>query len=377
MHVIINGRFLNQSVAGVQRYSFAFVEHLDKMVDKWENLTFSIVSPKLAASYLKLTNIEIIEYGRLGGHLWEQLELPFYANKDLLLCLGNTAPILSLLADGCVATVVHDLAYRNFPKAYSQSFRAVYNIITPFIMSYSSAVIMVSETARQNILEYYSNTSKRLFVVHNGGLPDETVPDNTRPLVEQYLLYVGTFSKLKNFPAVIEIAQRILAQRKELYFVFIGGQKGILRSSNIELDKAVSTRILFLGQINDFKVLAQYYKHAQLLLFPSLSESSGLPPIEAMSFGCPVVVSDIPGLRERCGDAAVYCNPRDFDDIYQKVDEILCDDERRASLSKRGREHAKKFTWRNCVSDTLNIIRPLVQERRKEIKKYSANTVAG
>jgi glycosyltransferase involved in cell wall biosynthesis len=241
------GVFLNQSVTGVQRYSFAFVEHLDKMVDKWENLTFSIVSPKLSAPYPKLTNIKIIEYGRLGGHLWEQLELPFYANKDLLLCLGNTAPILSLLADGCVATVVHDLAYRNFPEAYSHSFRAVYNIIMPFIMSYSSAVITVSETAKQNILEYYSNTRKRLFVVHNGGLPDDIVPDNTRPLAEQYLLYVGTFSKLKNFPAVIEIAQRILVQRKELYFVFIGGQKGILRSSDIELDQAVSTRMLFLG----------------------------------------------------------------------------------------------------------------------------------
>jgi glycosyltransferase involved in cell wall biosynthesis len=96
-----------------------------------------------------------------------------------------------------------------------------------------------------------------------------------------------------------------------------------------------------------------------------------------MSFGCPVVVSDIAGLRERCGDAAVYCNPHDFDDSYQKVDEILRDNERRASLSKRGLEHAKKFSWRNCVSDTLNIILPLVQKRRKEIKKYSANTVAG
>jgi glycosyltransferase involved in cell wall biosynthesis len=339
------------------------------MADNWGSLTFSIISPTLPASHPRLQNIEIIEYGKLQGHLWEQLELPCYRGADLLLCLGNTAPIVPLAMGGRVVTVVHDLAYLCFPDSYSRSFRAVYRTMAPFIMQHSAAVITVSETAKQSILAHYPKVGRHLFVVHNGGLPDDIVPENTSPCAGQYLLYVGSFSKLKNFPAVVEIANRVLSERKQLSFVFIGGQKGIFPSPNFRIDKSVSSRMHFLGQVNDFKVLARYYKHAELLIFPSLSESSGLPPIEAMSLGCPVVVSEIAGLKERCGDAAAYCDPYDIDDIYRKVDEIIQNGERWADLSKRGLEHARKFTWTNCVSNTLNILRPIVQEQHERNKR--------
>jgi glycosyltransferase involved in cell wall biosynthesis len=277
-----------------------------------------------------------------------------------LLCLGNTAPLVPLVTGRRVVATVHDLAYTQVPESYSRSFRVIYNTITPFIMQYASAVITVSETAKQIILARYPNAQNHLFVVSNGGVPDNIIPKDKSPCAGPYILYVGSFSKLKNFPTVLQIAQRLLSSNSNLYFLFIGSQRGIFGSANFTVDESLRNRMLFLGQIDDFEVLAQYYKHAELLLFPSLSETSGLPPIEAMNFGCPVVVSDIPALKERCADAAIYCNPYDANDICRKVDDVVRDEKLRRYMSEKGLEHAKQFTWNKSVNGTLNILRSIV-----------------
>ncbi|MGB8901666.1 MAG: glycosyltransferase family 1 protein [Methylocella sp.] len=355
MTIVINGRFLNQPVTGVQRYGRAFLEHLDAMPDKWGHHTFSVICPKLSRSQPQLRNIEIVQRGKLKSHLWEQLELPCYLDGSLLLCFANTAPVLSLFSGKRIVTVVHSLAYACFPESYSPIFRATYSVITPLIMRYSSVVITVSETEKKSILRRYPNVEKRLFVVPNGGLPYHIAPKETSPCAGPYILYVGTFNKLKNFPAVLKVAERILTKHRDFFFVFIGDTGAIYNEAIFRRDEKLSTRMLFPGQIDDFGLMAQYYKHATALVFPSQSESSGLPPIEAMSFGCPVIVSDIPALRERCGDAAIYCEPC-VHDIFEKTDIVIRDHNLRVDLAERGLQHATQFTWDNCVLNTLNIL---------------------
>jgi glycosyltransferase involved in cell wall biosynthesis len=169
------------------------------------------------------------------------------------------------------------------------------------------------------------------------------------------VLYVGSLSKRKNFPSVLETACR-LAGNRGYDFVFVGDIAGGISRSRLEIPDDVQSHITFAGQIDSTAALLQFYRRAKCFLFPSNYEASPLPPIEAMACGCPVVVSDIPSLRERCGDAAVYCNPADVDSIVAAVEQVMDDAALRSSLQELGRRQAAKYTWERNAERTLDLI---------------------
>ena len=115
-------------------------------------------------------NIRLRQVGRLHGHAWEQIELPWYSRGHLLFCPGNTAPILSLLTQPVVVTV-HDLSYKYFPEAYHPMFRLWYRFLTPLIFRYAQSIITVSESERREISKHHPKAAARLQAIPNGGFP--------------------------------------------------------------------------------------------------------------------------------------------------------------------------------------------------------------
>jgi glycosyltransferase involved in cell wall biosynthesis len=115
----------------------------------------------------------------------------------------------------------------------------------------------------------------------------------------------------------------------------------------------------FFGQIDDFSLYRHYFR-ARCLVFPSFFEASGLPPIEAMTCGCPVVTSDIPALRERCGDAALYCNPADPDSIADQILKLLKNETVYEEFRRRGTEWARRFSWNECARETFAVVKELL-----------------
>jgi glycosyltransferase involved in cell wall biosynthesis len=356
MNVTINGRFLNQPTTGVQRYAHLFTRELDRLAPTWGNLKFDILSPRLKSAPPHLENLDLSVRGYLQGHLWEQTEFPFYSAAGTLLCLGNTAPIGPLVSGRRVVAVVHDLAYAYFPDSYAPAFRACYGALHRLLMQKASAVITVSEAARCSILQRYPDVEKRLFVVHHGGAWSAPAASGASPCPTPFILFVGTLSRLKNFPAAIEVARRLLRSRPGLRFVFVGSAASIHAKIKFMVEEEFAGRILFAGHIEDFDQLARYYRGAELLLFPSLSESSGFPATEAMSLGCPVVASGLPAIKERCGDAVIYCDPCDISDMVGKVERVLESPDLRSRIIARGLLQARQFSWETCVRKTLGII---------------------
>jgi glycosyltransferase involved in cell wall biosynthesis len=170
-----------------------------------------------------------------------------------------------------------------------------------------------------------------------------------------YVLYVGSLSKRKNFQLAFETACR-LARKRGYNFVFVGGRAGGISKSVPRIPDDVRSNLTFAGQIDNTVALMQFYRDAACLLFPSYYEASPLPPIEAMACGCPVIASDIPSLRERCGDAAIYCNPIDIDSIMAVIERVIDDPILRGTLVARGYKRATKYTWESCAAQTLEII---------------------
>jgi len=356
IEIIFNGRFLTQEITGVQRYAHELLWALDDIAPTRSDIKITVVSPKLDRDPPALKNIRILQSGRTSGHVWEQIELPLMARGKLLFCPGNTAPAISLLTGQKVVVCVHDLSYLYFPAAYSAAFKSLYGTLVPMIFRRAAGVITVSESERKSILERYPFVASRLTAIQNGGLMDKRVPKTSNPHRENgYVLYVGSLSKRKNFPAMFEVACR-LARKDGYRFTFVGGTAGGLVSSQYAVPSDLATHITFAGQINDTEELIKFYEGAQLLMFPSLYEASPLPPIEAMACGCAVLASTIPSLQERCGDAAIYCDPHDVDDICNKVQQFLTDRDLQSTLSQKGLERASLFNWKNCANRTLDVI---------------------
>lgn len=360
-HLCINGRFLTQPITGVQRYGHEFLSALDAMLARGDpavaGLKVTLVTPQTGVCHpINLQHIIHKPVGRFTGHAWEQLDLPRHVEGDLLFCPGNAAPLATLLSKMPVAVVVHDLSYRYFPDAYNWKFRALYGFVMPFVMWFSKCIITVSAAERAEILKVYPTVDDKIFAVPNGGMPQHVANDVApvrRP--KPYFLYVGSLTKRKNFPTVLRATADLLSELD--FLLLVAGQGGNTFSFWANTSQEVPFAVEFLDQINNTAQLAALYKGAVCLVFPSRYESSGLPPIEAMACGCPVIVSDIPALRERCGDAALYCDADDVESIKQAMQALLLNGELRRDLSKKGMARATLFSWDDCVRKTLDRLR--------------------
>lgn len=352
MDLAINGRFLSQQMTGVQRMAREFIWALDRLMGEGEfpHLRARIIAqPDADFGERTLTSIEIERLTGGRGHWWEQVTLPKHLGRSVLLCLGNTAPVPALLGDRPVAVVLHDLAYRLYPHDYTAAYRFGHRLFDSLILRHARPLITVSDAERQMIGRVDPRAAQRIVVAPNGGWTDDAseaephLPWRPDGDGAPYGLYVGALSQRKNIDGVIAAAIA-LARHRGLRFKFVGPASGIATAIAGRLPADVRPLITFRGYVTDDELIA-LYSGASLLLFPSFHEASGLPPIEAMTFGCPVIVSDTPVMRERCGDAAHYCDPFAHDSIYRAALEVLENPTLAETLSARGRARATQFTW--------------------------------
>lgn len=373
----INGRFLTQPTTGVQRVARELTREIDHLVASGHrNLRLRLLCEAGARPDdldLRVTRVETVPGGQ--GHWWEQVALPRAVRDARLLCFGNTAPIASLLGPRPVGVIIHDLSYRLYPEAYSRRYRLGHSLMLPLLLRRADPVITVSETERQALLGVAAGARDRIVVAQNGGWrEDETPASPVEAPPAGYLLYVGSFSRRKNFDTVLRTAIQ-LAREDGLHSVIVGSCGPILTPAETEVPPDVRDRVSFVGQVEDLAQLAALYASARCLLLPSFYEASPLPPIEAMRFGCPVVASDIPAMRERCADAVEYCDPAQFASIIAAVRRVTRDPNHAALLVERGYRQVERFSWRRqaqIVLDALglpeardNFVAPMRRNRRR------------
>jgi glycosyltransferase involved in cell wall biosynthesis len=354
--IAVNGRFLCQPVTGVQRYAHELLGAVDTILDQRDDIDVTVISPPLENPKPRWRNLVLRESGKLRGHAWEQLELPLLSTGKILFCPGNTAPIGSLLGRQRTVVCVHDLSYLYFPDAYRATFRLWYGFLMPIVLRCADALVTVSESERKSLVEHYPHSMPRLTAIQNGGatvIRENKSKAGCEPA--GYILYVGSLSKRKNFPGMFEAACR-LVRRRGYRFIFVGGIPSAIADGDVEAPDDVRLGITFAGQVNDTTVLASYYRGAVCFLFPSFYEASPLPPIEAMAYGAPVIASDIPSLRERCGDAALYCDPNSVDSIEKTVERLVDDTALQQKMRILGLRRAAEFTWDTCARKTIDVI---------------------
>lgn len=350
MRLFLNGRFLSQVTTGVQRMAREFTRALDTLI---ADGTFGDIDATLLVQSnarlgdLALKAIRIKEVRGATGHIWEQFLLPLHVSGGTLLNLGNTVPIVSLVRPGHVAVVLHDLSYRIYPKAYRRRYRVAHGVMDCMMSRKVDPIITVSQSEREMIGRLYPHAVDRIVVAQNGSwMADQLEPVAVRGQDrERHGLYVGSLSLRKNVEGVLATAIT-LARQRGLRFKMVGESNSILNEIATHIPDDLRHLIEFCGQVEDQTSLKALYRGASFLLFPSFYEASALPPMEAMAQRCPVIVSTTPSLVERCGDAALYCDPDDLSSINAAACRMLDDKILRETLIKRGEERARHYTWR-------------------------------
>jgi glycosyltransferase involved in cell wall biosynthesis len=248
-----------------------------------------------------------------------------------------------------VVPTIHDAAVYLHSSAYTHLFICWYRFIFRYSAKRAQFIITVSESAAYDLSQYISPPTFR--IIPNSAehildkTADRTVLDRLNLSNKQFLLAVGSLNPTKNFSALIRTyVESNLANKIPL--VIVGSLNKIVFREKLPI--AEYPNIFWVGSVSDGELRA-LYESATVFIFPSLYEGFGIPPLEAMHCGCPVVASNLPSIREVCSDAAQYFDPCNMNNMIYAIEFVLQNNVHRETLVAKGRQRAKYFNWTNSA----------------------------
>lgn len=348
--ITVNGRFLSQPITGVQRYAYELLSALDILLSTGalEPIPVTVLVPKDAGELPFWSWLRVRKIGHFTGQLWEQFDLPLFARGSLLFTPCGGAP----LTHKPQVITIHDAGPFSTPEAYSGAYRNYYKTLQKILSHTAAHVITVSEFSRQELITHLRIPGEKISYTWLSGEhifrcdADDAVLGKNALSPGRFVFAVGSKNSNKNLRGLIQASAQ--PPLEDVCFAIAGGSNG-----NVFADAAhVSNGIKDLGFVTDGELRA-LYEHAACFVFPSFYEGFGLPPLEALTVGCPVVVSCAGSLPEVFGNAAVYCDPHSPEDIAKQISRVLRGEHgSRDSLIA----YAGGFTWQRCARDTWSIL---------------------
>lgn len=313
--IIINGRFLSRRITGVERHGREIL---------------SLIGSRC--------RVEMTRKNGIRGHAWEQLFLPSKMTSDSILWSpANTGP----LAIHNQALTIHDLSPLEHPEYFRKGFSCWYRLFLPLLARRVRVIFTPSRYIQLKVMKRFG--IKNVIVTPNGVNTAYFSPDAPLPMLDlpsQYILFLGTLQPRKNLGVLLNAWREIRTEYPDLWLV-IGGNSGSV-FKNINLDE--SEHVHYLGYVTD-QDLPGLYAGARLFVLPSLDEGFGIPALEAMACGTPVIVSDGGALPEVVGSAALIFRNSDVCSLSFQMRECLQNEDLSCLLIANGLERIKNYPW--------------------------------
>ncbi len=364
MRVGINGRFLVAKRTGVQRAAYNLVKTLIE-IDRENEYVIFTGKEQIGAPEWNYPNVTVVgdnlrPMESFRNHIWEQVRLPRLAKKYKIDVLHSPANVAPLFYSGKSIIHIHDLCFVVNPQWYSFAFRTVYNLIIPQLAQRATKVITNSNNSKNDLLQYFGLPAEKVSLVYwavddTFSLPPSTDQSNPIDYGGDYILYVGSLEPRKNIKVLIEAYEKLRHDYPSIKtkLVLIGGESPLFASVQLKA-REFRDDVIFKGFVTDAE-LSEYYRHARLVAYPSLYEGFGLPPLEAMASGAPVVTSCTSSIPEVVGQAAILINPLDRDQLALALHRVLTDSKLRASLVRAGADRVKRFNWYRVARGVLSV----------------------
>lgn len=359
MRVAINARVLAKpEPAGVSRYTKELLIALADRDDDVEYVIFGVETlPTELHDRPRIENAGEVppDPSGLRVQFWEQVTLPRALRHYDVDLLHSTAGFSPVVADVPTVLTVHDISPITHPEWFSRGYATLYRALTPLALRRVDRIVTISKFSQSEITETYPWTKGKVSAVHNGLTP---IPEDETERVDgldegAYLLFVGSLNPRKNVARLLDAYEQYRGRTDDpLPLVLAGAQRDVFAAVN----RPPIDDVHALGFVPD-EQRNWLYHNATALLFPSLYEGFGLPIIEAMDCGIPVLTSNIGAMAEVAGDAAMLVDPTDTDDIAAGIERLETDDDLRETLIEAGRNRVSAFTWASTAAEMIPIYR--------------------
>jgi glycosyltransferase involved in cell wall biosynthesis len=317
---------------------------------------------KLASlSWTNAPRIELISIKSKPFSPQEQIELiaKIPSQTDLLWCPQINIPICY---QGKMMVTVHDIIHVAMPEITgSWLARSYIRLLLQSIRTKVDNLVTVSDFTKSELVRLMNFDEPKITVTHLGAANKWfNLPPADSPQSKPFFLFVGNLKPHKNIARLIEAFQSI-EDRIDCDLVIVGTSVGMINKDHQLIDRisTLGERIKFTGYIDDAR-LGQYFTHAVGLVLPSLYEGFGLPAVEAMACGCPVIAGNLASLPEVCQDAAIYCNPYSATDIAAQMLKLANDLELRSQSIERGKKRAAELNYDRCAIETVKVIHQIL-----------------
>ncbi len=369
MNIGIDARLLERKMTGIGRFLSDILKELPSQDNKNRYFLFSYNNIKSIDSYF--TNIFTGNYflnEKLFSPYWTNFILPKYFQEyqiDIFFSVNKILPYKKIENIKYIS-VIHDVFYKIDKSFHPFFYRKYLDFFLNLFIKKSDLIITVSHNSKKDIITLFNVPASKIQVVYEAAskdfypmILDETEKQRIKrdyKLSDKFILYVGVIENRKNIYGILNIADLVYKNNKELKFLLIGrlgyGAKNILR----EIKKRKN--VVYLSYVED-STLKKLYSLSRAFIFPSFYEGFGLPPLEAMQSGVPVIVSNTSSLTEVVDSGGIMHNPSDFQLMYNDLMKLIDDDEYYLFWRAKGLDRAKKFSTYNTVKHIVEIFNSL------------------
>ena len=363
IHVGVNAHLLSLAdtyrSAGINWYIQNLLSHLPEVDPHFDYTVFLGERRYPGGAGLHLRFSRLPTQRPQARIFWEQAIQPWSVRRAGLDLIHGTAFVGPQLSTCPSVITVHDLSFLSYPQSFPALNRAYLRTFTRLSVRRAQRIIAVSESTKRDLMRYYDISGRKVDVVHNvvdsvfRPLPAADVLEfrRQRDLPDRFILFVGTLEPRKNVTCLIEAYARLSRSRPPL--MLLGG-KGWLYDEIFALVERLNLQdeVNFVGYV-PAEELPLWYNTASLFVYPSLYEGFGLPPLEAMACGTPVVVSDASSLPEVVGQAGLLAEPTSSEALAEAMAQVLEEPDLQEEMGAAGLARAKGFSWRRTAAGTV------------------------
>jgi glycosyltransferase involved in cell wall biosynthesis len=269
----------------------------------------------------------------------------YYSNKSFYINKKNTKLILT------VYDLIHEIFHKDF--GFDKNYRPKL-----FSLKDSDHIICISYKTKIDLMDIYKIPEEKISVIHLAYTKFDDLRKD-KIINEPYLLFVGSRKRYKNFFMFLKGFSLSNSLKKDFKIVCFGGNK--FDNKELQLINKLGLNVKNIIQIEGGdQILSNLYKNAEAFIFPSLYEGFGLPIIEAMSYGCPVLLSSIEVFKEIADNSGSFFDPNSPDSIKDRIENLVYSDINKEKFITKGYKQIKKFTWDNCANNTLNVYKKII-----------------
>ena len=358
MRLYINGRFATRPMTGVDRVAYELTAELRQIATELPEgmLVLHLLLPECSPKQLWALSNSILgeakSDSKLTGLLWEHFELPLQTTDGWTINFCNVGPIIGKRQ----ILFIHDAQIYISPESYSFCFRRWYRLAQPLLARRASLLFTVSDYSKNRLEKVRVFPKGKAQVIPNGAdhmnriSADDSILGRHQLSSQNYFLAMGSVSKHKNLRCTLNAIAACSSEAPRL--VVVGGN---VSEISTVFASSISERVLLLGRVSDEELKALYI-HSKAFLFPSITEGFGLPPLEAMHCGCPVIASTSGAMSEVCGDTVRYVDPNKPADWAVAMEELASNPDVCEKISAKACVRAAKFTWRRAAMQLLQAI---------------------